>query len=155
MSFGGLNADQLTRLVDEREEMIARSETLYDAMTECRGIARTALMPDHDQDEALTRIVALVDRTRHHLDDLLNAAQKSGSHYDRLDAEAMQWYDAVERQFHLLTPEGKRRVVAARKRADRNEHRDGTTEASASETAQRLAGEGRGRVRSLTLHTAD
>ena len=113
-----INADTLAQIVDEREELQARSETLYDALTACYAIAKKG------EDDAPKRIVELVKRTKDELDDLLNAAQKRGMHYELLDEEAMEWYDIAERQFHLLTAEGKRRFVAARKRAARDERRD-------------------------------
>ena len=106
-----INADTLAQIVDEREELIARSETLYDALTACYAIAKKG------EDDAAKRIVELVKRTKDELDDLLNAALKTGLHYELLDEEAMDWYEVAERQFHMLTPEGKRRFVAARKRA--------------------------------------
>lgn len=120
-----INADTLANIVEDREEQIAARETLYDAMTEARSIARAALMPNENQDEALTRIVALTDATRKRLSDMLNAAQKSGPHYERLDAEAMQWFEATDRQFHMLSPEGKRRYVACRKREAARQSRNG------------------------------
>ena len=117
-----LNADTLAQIADEREELIARAETLYDALTHCYSTAKKGKLPDGDKADALTRITEIVKRTKDELDDLLNAALKTGMHYELLDEEAMEWYDAVERQFHLLSPEGKRRVVAARKRADAAHH---------------------------------
>ena len=114
-----INADTMVKLVEDHEELTARSETLYDALTHCYAIAKKG------EDDAPKRIVELVRRTKDELDDLLNAAQKRGLHYELLDEEAMEWYDIAERQFHLLTAEGKRRFVAARKRASRDERRDG------------------------------
>lgn len=112
-----INADTLAQIVDEREELQARSETLWDALTHCYAIAKKGKLNKDEADDALARVVAIIRETKDQLDDMLNAGLKRGTHYELLDEEAMDWYDAVERQFHLLSPEGKRRVVACRKRA--------------------------------------
>lgn len=138
-----INDETLVALTEEREELIARSETLYDALTDCYAIAKKGLLPREDQADALTRIVYLVRRIKGELDAMLNAAQFSGFQYDLLDDEAMDWYDAVDRQFHLLNPEGKRRFVAARKRAE------------VARQKGRPPTEWKGDERKLTLHTSD
>lgn len=118
MSYGGINADTLAQIVEEREEQIARADTLADALDHARRMAKNALLPDADRRAVLVDIVALAKRTTEALDAMLNAGLKTGLHYDLLDEEAMEWYEIAERRFHLLTAEGKRRFVAARKRAD-------------------------------------
>lgn len=143
-----INDDTLAQLADEREELIAGRETLYNALDTCRRIAQAK------QDDALVQIEALVRRTKTELTDMLNAAQKHGLHYELLDEEAMDWYAAVDRQFHVLTAEGKRRYVSARKReALRQSRNDGSTRAQADGVVS--AGEGSAAsARSLTLHRA-
>lgn len=145
--------ETMITLVEEREELQARNETLYDALTDCYALAKRGRLPDADHDEALEQIAALVRRVKGELEDMLNAAQYRGMHYELLDEEAMAWYEAVERQFHLLTPEGKRRAVAARKREEARHQRDAQLP-QAQADARISAGEG-GVVRSLQLHKAD
>ena len=133
-----INDETMVKLAEDHEELTARSETLYDALTTCYVIAKKG------EDDAPKRIVELVRRTKDELDDLLNAAQKRGMHYELLDEEAMEWYDIAERQFHLLTAEGKRRFVAARKRASLRDGNAGMSLKSDTEA-------GTGVVRPFTL----
>lgn len=144
-----LNDDTLVQLTDEREELIARSESLYDALTHVYSVAKRGKLPEGDPREALARVMEIIASTKNALDDLLNAGLMKGLHYELLDEEAMEWYEAVERQFHLLNPEGKRRFVSARKREAARQAR--TDAAGESQKAGTLAGTG-GAPSILTLH---
>lgn len=141
-----INDQTMVQLVEEREELQARDATLYDALTHCYAVAKNGRLPDADARDALRRVMEIVARTKNELDDLLNAEQMRGMHYELLDEEAMEWFAIAEHQFHNLTAEGKRRFVSARKRASR----DGQKGESQSERI--LASEVRSARSTLSIH---
>lgn len=115
--------DTLVYLVEESEEWQARAAVLYDAVDHARKLLRKADLPEADVSDLVARARSALTRAQGFCDDLVNAAFQRGM--ELYDAETMAWYDAVGRQFWSLTPEGKVRYVACRKRATARTRDDG------------------------------
>lgn len=109
-----INPDTLVAITEEHEELQARSETLYDAMQHIIRVAKQARLPNGDTDEALAKCQEIAQRAKTQCDDLLTAGRQKG--FELVDEETMDWLKAAGSFYHL-TAEGKRRYVAARKRA--------------------------------------
>ena len=109
-----VNPDTLIAITEEHEELMARSETLYDAVQHVRAVANKSRLPGADLTEAIDKIHEIASRAKTQCDDLLNAGREKGQ--EIYDEETMDWLKAAGSFYHL-TAEGKRRYVAARKRA--------------------------------------
>lgn len=137
-----ISGEALIALTDEHEELTARSETLYDALTHAYAVAKKGRLAGADQEEALACVMEIAKRAKDQCDDMLNAWQQRGM--EEFDAETMRL--CLGQPFHMLSAEGKRRYVAARKR-----HPDSRSD-SASAKAGDVTPDGTGVARSLSLH---
>lgn len=109
-----ISTDAILAMTDEIEELQARSETLYDALTHAYAVAKKGRLPNADQEEALARVMEIAKKAKDACDDMLSAAHRKG--FELYDQETMDWLAAAG-SFHQLTAEGKVRYVGARKRA--------------------------------------
>lgn len=103
----------MTNAFTEADELRVKAAALYDALTHARAIARKALLPDGDMDEALRRVVDVVTRAKDQLDNLNDAAMRKG--YELADEEILALAESAG-GWHYLTTDGQIRWLGAMKR---------------------------------------
>lgn len=109
--------------VERLEEIEAKALLTYDALASCLRIAKHALLPNGDHEEALTQIRDLVLAKQKLLDDTNRAIfRKPSFALDLEDDEALALADTFG--FHHLKPEQQLRTISARKRRSARESKD-------------------------------
>lgn len=102
------------QIIEENEELRASRAALYDALQHTRNVARKAVIPDADQDDALRKIADIALRAKNLVDALLIAGHVRGM--EIADEEILDLAKAAG-GWHCLSPEGQVRWIGARKRA--------------------------------------